>query len=316
MLSVDEVCDERFLISSSGCEPLELTLCTTQPDIHNKKCSTAEVGFGTEERACRTGLRVYEGARLLAEFFRSSIWRNTSLFRILTTVEFPASAIELGCGCGLAGLTFAVTHQISSVCLTDASDACVDLVRQSIARMKATSPEGGPLLDTSRDVTSEVLWWSKDNVAALLRRRDVKGFDVVMGSDLLYFMVDPVLLLQTCADLAGSDGWIFLSHFMRLPRGQDKLREAAALVGLHIASVPLSCIFKGGMKAICDLGWGSLELIVLRKDSGDSSEDYGDTEDHEVLSQQLGIPLQRYVSHREEDRDDDLLSAMMPDDYD
>jgi hypothetical protein len=164
--------------------------------------SSSTIDSAAEEPAatCSTGLRVYDGAMVLAEFFASQLFAQSRLYQHLrcpstaTVTAMNSSsgennindrprrfvALELGCGCGLAGLTLwhvlnqeevPVSSNPSSrvsdltVVLTDASKPCLEFVQKNyealLAKTRAT---------TTSDLTKEaahldirVLDWEQSN---------------------------------------------------------------------------------------------------------------------------------------------------------
>ena len=155
----------EVVTAPDGSSELTITLACATVREHYDRTTTAHSSVATDPaEKCSTGLRVYEGAQVLAAF----------LYRYWAALLFPASstllpgqepattsspttssvaAVELGCGCGLVGFTLdaalratadvtAATHATQSlpitspssrvsVVFTDASDDCLALVRRS-----------------------------------------------------------------------------------------------------------------------------------------------------------------------------------------
>lgn len=203
-------------------------------------CATVELHYhrttGVQEEdsgKCSTGLRVYEGAQVLAAF----------LFQYLKVLVGPLPhqssnesviVIELGCGCGLAG--FCAAHcmkekrDIIKIIFTDASSECLSLVRSSgvlqgivieagLERnhsMQLTSPE--ERRSRLHGITFPLVWGEESqvpNLHEMLSRfffdssqssyKDILGIStrvpLILGSDLMYYRVDVDHLVSTVARL-------------------------------------------------------------------------------------------------------------------
>ncbi|CUE74310.1 methyltransferase, putative [Bodo saltans] len=160
-----------------------------------QEVSTSPTSEKKEESAdtCSTGLRVYDGAMVLAEFFASKIFSQSQLFQQFvnnfdstTSPVAPSSsdlrhfvALELGCGCGLAGLT--LWHVLSQekhiikqqhdgknkndvpplVVLTDASKPCLEFVHRNYDALKTSTARLDDSVDTNADLDIRVLDWEQ-----------------------------------------------------------------------------------------------------------------------------------------------------------
>jgi hypothetical protein len=186
--------------------------------------SSSTIDSAAEESAatCSTGLRVYDGAMVLAEFFASKLFAQSRLYQHLrcpstATVTTTNScsgennindrprrfvALELGCGCGLAGLTLwhvlnqeevPVSTNPSSrvsdltVVLTDASKPCLEFVQKNYEALLAKTRA------TTSDLTKEVAhldirvldWEQSDQFFSDSDKNDVGKFWAAPSSSLV-----------------------------------------------------------------------------------------------------------------------------------
>ena len=284
--------------------------CLT-PKHHLELCSTDTRRKNQQSDACNTGLRVYDGAAILGEFFLSDAFLLSTMGRFVTsassagtssagTSSFSSSHrgsdgggggtifVELGCGCGLAGLCAmaAVSGRCrslspvqnpekSSQCLaqvifTDASHDCLTLVERSAAQLCADQiAKHLPTLS----YTAALLDW--ENPTSFFDRfpnlaTPPRGADVVFGSDLVYFHASPISLFKIAERLMRQSTSsspdqppppiILLSHYCRIADGRKRLAEAAALSGLALFQLPLSAFLKPS--AILPRGRGDMQFLI------------------------------------------------------
>lgn len=219
-----------IITSPSGSSTLSIPLWCATVELHYRR--TTGVNEQNSEK-CSTGLRVYEGAQVLAAF----------LFQYLKILMGPpphpsvaerVGILELGCGCGLAG--FCAAHCLQdageriNVIFTDASPECLELVRlsgslQGISVETALGSEpsihctSAPEKRTTvHGITFPLVWGDKKQVRKLSDRlstlplhsrlscdtgcaHDNVRLPLILGSDIMYFRVDVHRLVSTIAAL-------------------------------------------------------------------------------------------------------------------
>lgn len=234
---------------------------------------------------CSTGLRVYDGASVLAEFFASRFFADSCSFfgatddmgasAVRSEGRRPFVAVELGCGCGLAGLTlWYVLNGLQSataahVILTDASLPCLAYVERNFQLLSAATLGNDAATTTTFDAqpldwehpegfyaespSCGVLWGTAGKTM-MDEGRVGGGADVVFGSDLVYFNANPqalfrvAQLLMRCRGAENSAAAhqtppppvLLLCHHCRISNGVRTLVHAAAQNGLVLFHLPLT----------------------------------------------------------------------------
>lgn len=275
----------------TGCSAFAVHLACATVGEHYARTTAAGAA---DDEVCATGLRVYEGAQVLAAFLSQYAGAlvcpperhdNAVTVREKATPSPPGAVVELGCGCGLAGFTASHVLPTHAVVFTDASTDCLRLVRQSgesSGMPVALKGEGAEAATSEEHFIARCtfpLAWSVAGVDALRACvLPAKGgaVDLVLGSDILYYRVDLSALLTTAKMLllGGSSSetqralcrlpLAVLSHYMRIVDGHRKLANAARAMGLAVARVPLYTTFTDDV--VRSRGWGGLEIVVLCED--------------------------------------------------
>ena len=160
----------------------------------NDRCKTQKGDEVIQEDGDCTGQRVYTGAQAMVRF----------LYRFPWLVK-GQRVVELGCGVGAVGL---LASRLGPRCvvLTDGSVQTLELTRRNVATFQALSPSS-PRLSPSSHGNSPALssppslavhklqWDSHAAVVDLLDAAKVDRFDVVIGTDLMYYNVDALMVL-------------------------------------------------------------------------------------------------------------------------
>lgn len=271
---------------------MRMPLHCASVDTHYRKTTKKTDG---RDEICSTGLRVYEGAQVLSCF----IWQyGTVLIGPQSKGERSGNAkvnvVELGCGCGLSGFTAArvLKERHVDVIFTDASKECLDLVVSSgdlqgiVVRSQdgCSASQGGGGADNTAAITYCLEWGSTqvgsfiDFLADYYRRPPL--IPLLIASDVMYYRVDVEKLMRTICCLLetveshqdyADRAITVLSHFMRIPNGRQKLRDAAAHLHIGIATVYVSSFLDPSL--LRERGWGGLEVVLLFKQRlGDSSD--------------------------------------------
>lgn len=187
-------------------------------------CSTAAA---TEPEL--TGQIVWPASQLLATFVAAAP-EKTVAGRVV---------LELGAGCGLAGL-LAARVGAKRVLLTDGSAVIVSLLRSSLSRSAVASGLAG------KASAHRLEWGSEAAVAALSAEvgADVLGsLDVVLAADVFHPSFGlPALLFRTVRCLIGrrEGSALYASFAVRAAGCELEIRDAAAVAGFRPEEVPLS----------------------------------------------------------------------------
>ena len=153
-----------------------------------------------------TGTRIHQGVHVLIRFLakRAHILRNQD------------SWLEIGAGSGmgtLAALT-AMCRQNSNrprVVITDGNEKCLSLIRANYHSLLASLFLMGGEMEVMR-----LNWGDEDDINCLLAINNHKPFDVIVGSELIYYRVDPNHLVQTVTRLAGPNTIFIHAHILRV----------------------------------------------------------------------------------------------------
>ncbi|KAK7194419.1 hypothetical protein NESM_000358300 [Novymonas esmeraldas] len=295
-VSVEHQEDFDVVTSPDGTSSVAVHLACATATEHYRRTTTAYSTVATDPAdVCSTGLRVYEGAQVLAAF----VYRFAAA---LVPPQQSCAVVELGCGCGLVSFTLdhvlRTAHASASraapttpttttaIICTDASEDCLTLVHRSGALMgRSVSHIGGaveptPVADAAAVPVTALgtfrLAWSDDGVDGLLRQLACRLTDggatavpLVLGSDLMYYRVDVNALLRTARRLLlassstpAAGGLIVFAHFMRIPDGERTLAAIAReQQQLAIAAVPLTAFLSA--ETVAFRGWGGLQLVLL-----------------------------------------------------
>lgn len=203
-----------------SCWGVDLKIDCASVSEHLRACATDSVEYQSGRDI--TGTRVYPGARVLCALLGHLAHGPKN--------ELKASRfLELGAGCGLAGI-YAAHHTQQQVVFTDREELV--LARHNVAKAS----------HISASCQFEQLEWSSANVQTLLANYP-EGFDWIIGTELVYFSTDPSLLIATVRDLlavrtASDDQFpvAILSHVNRL---NDPSRLTAVIEQFGLAALPL-----------------------------------------------------------------------------
>jgi predicted nicotinamide N-methyase len=165
------------------------------------------VGF-VDEGNDVTGIKIWAGATLLCHFIK----QNKDLFK-------EKSLIELGAGTGLPSL-FASHYCGSPLFITDGNDEVLDVLNQNVA---LNIPE------KDRLQTMKLYWDNQTDMDAALKTTNNKGFDIILGADIIYTQEAVLPLLNTVDKMLAPNGifvLVYISRFSRLD--EYLLKEATA----------------------------------------------------------------------------------------
>jgi hypothetical protein len=254
--------------------------CVT-PLQHLELCS-ADRRRRSGGTACATGLRVYDGAAILGEFFLSSFFLFSPIGMYLQSGTGNRLLIELGCGCGLSALCAAAALNASGAAsgsleliATDASPSCLALLQKSASEMglrDGSSREEEELKNPSLIFSTGILDWGTPAAFfeafphALPSEMGDSGCDIVFGSDLVYFHSSVASLFGVAAALLKSSSddrpppLVFLSHYCRIPHGSQAILQAAENAGLVLFALPLTAFLMPS--AVLPRGRGDMQFLV------------------------------------------------------
>ena len=141
------------------------------------------------------------------------IWESSqALARLLAarpSLIAGKRVVELGCGCGLLGLTAAGLGVAAEVALTDQVlfMAQRNLERNFSAEERAA---GGVRV-------AQLSWGSADDIWGLLDSSDAAGFDVLMGADIIYHAESHGALAETLSALSHDGSVVLWATQVRTP---------------------------------------------------------------------------------------------------
>lgn len=204
---------------------------------HLSLCSSSNSQFNTN---CFTGVRVYDGAKILAAFLLT----NTKIKKFLssTTEQQHFNVLELGCGCGLGGCAaleaFLSSSSSSSsnnnntqnfsITFTDMQPHCLELSQQNAIRVLQQHET-----TQKTKLTFEQLRWCPEGVESFLKNSAsssqsiLSKFNLILAAELIYFRVDLHALVATIKDLLlpSEDSICLLCGINRLPNGRVLLPQ-------------------------------------------------------------------------------------------
>jgi hypothetical protein len=202
---------------------------------HLALCSSSNSQFNTN---CFTGVRVYDGSKILAAFVLS----NRSIQNYLSSCSISQKIVELGCGCGLSGVAASeviLTEQEKNndqensnrtikITFTDMQPSCLEIAEKNIERVRQNHSEHSFILKTK----FQLLRWSKEGVEEFIEKDnddDDEEISLILGAELIYFRVDLRALLSTIKSLLefgkakNKNGICLLCHVNRLVGGRQEL---------------------------------------------------------------------------------------------
>lgn len=291
----------EVVTAPDGTSTLSITLaCATVKEHYQRTTTTHSSVASDPAEVCSTGLRVYEGAQVLAAFlcrYGAGLLPPTPEMAAPPTLTRPTSSavsvVELGCGCGLVSFTLdALLRGCASpppspvsLIFTDASADCLRLVRgsgelagrvvQDLDGFSAAAVAEGESNSAPAVTLSTLrLAWSDAGVSALRGhlppREGGAAAQLVLGSDLMYYRVDVNALVQTAKQLLSppsplteaSDGLVVFAHFMRIADGQRTLASVAReQQRMHIACLALTAFLDEA--TVRFRGWSGIEVVLL-----------------------------------------------------
>ncbi|KAL9458241.1 hypothetical protein AB3S75_007162 [Citrus x aurantiifolia] len=151
-------------------------------------------------------------------------------------------AIELGAGCGAAGMAFYLLG-LADIVLTDISPV-MPALKHNLKRNK-------PVLNKSLK-TSVLYWNNQDQINALK-----PPFDLVIAADVVYIEESAAQLVRAMEALVADDGVVLLGYQLRSPEAHKLFWEMCAEVFL-IEKVPHEDLHP-------DYGYEETDVYILRK---------------------------------------------------
>ncbi|PRP84655.1 putative nicotinamide N-methyltransferase-like [Planoprotostelium fungivorum] len=132
-----------------------------------------------------TGMKIWPVAREFCEYLHTQRERLSG-----------RNILELGAGTGMCGLY--TSHLCRRVMITDGDDAVVSIVKKNVE------------LNGLKNVLVEKLWWGDHLSTERLLRENSEGYDVIIGSEILYHESHAPSLVQTVNQLLSSKGGLFI----------------------------------------------------------------------------------------------------------
>jgi predicted nicotinamide N-methyase len=91
-----------------------------------------------------------------------------------------------------------------------------------------------------------------------------RPFDILVGTDLLYYKTDANVLMATIHALLAVDGIAFLPGIIRTPTLPAELLEAASKYGFHLTQLDLEA-FINEKQLQCIGGWYTITFLVVQR---------------------------------------------------
>jgi Lysine methyltransferase len=204
--------------------PLQVTVQSATTTIGNQIIS---------DHHDATGIMIWPATHLLCQYLAAH-W-----------IVLGDHVLELGCGCGLVGVTALLSdHPPSLWVSTDMDDQALELCRKNFALNHMRADE----VDSNRGAWIRNLRWGDifraDEILQELRQRlsVEKKFDAVVGADIIYPSTCGQVLLDlfhTVDSLLQPNGTFWLAFATRDgPRTPSRLLEVASEAGFAVDSVP------------------------------------------------------------------------------
>ncbi|KAG5177574.1 putative methyltransferase-domain-containing protein, partial [Tribonema minus] len=184
--------------------------------------------FGTGADAYTTGLGIWGSSLVMARWLT-----DAPMQKILKS----ATVVELGAGCGVAGLTAAVYTRAASVLMTDLNEATLDNLRHNVElnRTAAHTPPTPPALQCEVQVAA--LDWSDPSTYPPAGKAHV-----LLGCDLVYHKESVAPLIRVARKLVRPGGSLLLVSPASNRDGMKQLLEGVLgpkggfkLVGAQVA---------------------------------------------------------------------------------
>jgi 2-polyprenyl-3-methyl-5-hydroxy-6-metoxy-1,4-benzoquinol methylase len=186
-----------------------------------------------------TGSRPYSGSLAMCMFIKRF---GADIFGLGT-----AKVVELGAGIGVCGVYLARQHPSCQVTITDGQDLVLEIATKNASALPNTAVQK--------------LVWSADPIDIDLPHH---AFDLIMGSDLLYYQTDADVLVSTINTLLSVNGLALLPATIRSPNLPEDLRVAAAKYNLSLTSISLEA-FLEPRELEAYFGWWNMTFLVLQR---------------------------------------------------
>lgn len=179
-----------------------------------------------------TGTTVWPAALPLSSYLITLAGTLRSELRL----QRPLRVLELGAGCGLLGISLAAVAGVDVV-LTDTpfelEDGITTLgwLQGNIELNQATIEANG-----GRAECTQLTWGNSSHIAEV-RQKFPSGFDLVVGSDLLYYTESYPVLLETITAFAGTSSESMerqSSEVLADRSGQQDERCSVAVLGYNV----------------------------------------------------------------------------------
>lgn len=172
-----------------------------------------------------TGKRIYSGTYVVIRFFH----RIRELF---STEEDAKSVVEIGCGTGTVGAILSRTCNLHRLLLTDGNTDTLTIAHKNMMRLSGCQ--------VGVNVNIAPLYWPETipnsvtihpEILSLFEKyNNAQPFDIVLGTELMYYTTDIAQLFSTFRQLTGHKhtGIFFHGHvFRRSDQILEWLKETA-----------------------------------------------------------------------------------------
>jgi len=193
-----------------------------------------------------TGQVIWPASRLLSHFIAAP---NGGLRSRAVEVQ-GADVLELGSGCGLAGLVASFCG-IKSITLTDNEPEVLDILKLNLRH--ACPGVAARVCDLD--------WGSEVAHKRLEVDSGVEKWKLILAADVVFWQEAIKPLSKTISDLLAKDGVMFLGYFDRATRNRVMLEEALINVGLVFVKISPTDFIKNdeltdlALMAVYEIRW-------------------------------------------------------------
>lgn len=207
----DALCTEKYYF---GHLIGEIEISQMKSTVFNESCLQSN-----SNETDSTGLRLHAGAHIEVRF----------LAKYGLNALSDKLVIELGSGTGVVSLT--IIHKPKILFITDGDERS----RKTIERNNRT-------LGVPENICMKLTWGNDIEIENVLKMNQSQPFDVILGSELLYYRTDVSQLIKCIISLSGSRTIFIHSHVIRMNGQGQLLADGLKDLGLFTYEMPVEDI--------------------------------------------------------------------------
>lgn len=248
-----------------------------------------------------TGKRFYSGTYVVLRFFHR-----------LRRFMDQKRVVEIGCGTGIVGAVIGSSSQVESMVITDGNPSTLEkITKRNVARLCSDYSRGKvhvcqlywppalPSVDAPSPSIAEIFNKYNNN----------SSFDVVLGSELMYYTTDIPQLFSTVRQLTSDNGVFLHGHVFRRTGQIDEWIEETAQYGYTTVEVlPPSLLTEEELKYHPE--WWKVRVLVTARVERMSTL-LSDLQNQTSLGQLKFVPFQE-EQWEEDHESSNNQSAIMP----